>query len=225
MRLAALFSGGKDSCYAMYKAMKEHEIVCLVSLISENKDSYMFHTPNIHLVEEQTEAIGIPLILKKTKGVKEKELDDIKQALIETKEKYNIEGVVTGALFSDYQRERIENIGKELSLEIISPLWHMPQEDELREIVKDGFEFIITKVSAEGLDKTWLNKVITNKEIDELIKINKKIGMNIAFEGGEAETLMINGPIFKKKLIIEDFEIKEESDIIAEMIIKKVNLV
>ncbi len=225
VKLGALVSSGKDSIYAMYVMMKQnYSIECMISLKSANKDSYMFHTPAIDLVKLQSESIGIPLIEQETAGEKEKELLDLKKALKHAKEKYGIEGIVTGALFSSYQRDRIEKVADSLGLKIFAPLWHINQETEIREILNNGFRFMMVKVMAEGLDKRWLNKEITNKEIDSLVKLDEKIGFNIAGEGGEFETLMIDGPIFRKSISIIDSEIKEESANVAELIIKKAEL-
>lgn len=202
MKLAILFSGGKDSTYALYKVMEQNEISCLISIISKNPNSYMFHTPNINLTELQAKSINIPLLQKTTKGEKEKELEDLKQIISQAKEKYNIQGIVTGALASSYQKKRIEKICKELNLRCINPLWHYNQEKLMREMINNNFKFIITSIAADGLDESWLGKTITNKDIDYLVELNKKNGINIAFEGGEAETLMVSGPIFKKELKI-----------------------
>lgn len=223
VKLGALISSGKDSVYAMYLMQKKgYEISCIITLRSKNPDSYMFHTPTIDLVKLQAEAMGIPLIERDTKGEKEKELKDLKKILEKAKKKYKIEGITTGALFSNYQKERIEKVADSLKLKVFSPLWHMDQEKEMRQIIKDKFKFIMTKIAAEGLDKKWLGKEITNKDVDKLTKIS---GINIAGEGGEFESLVIDGPIFKKSLkIIESF-IKEESRITAELIIKKAKLV
>ena len=98
MKLAALFSGGKDSTYAMYKVMKEHDVVCLITIKSENPDSYMFHTPNIDLAELQAEALDIPLLTFKTKGEKELELQDLENAIKEAK-KYNNQLLITGSIY------------------------------------------------------------------------------------------------------------------------------
>lgn len=224
-KLGVLFSGGKDSTYAAWVMQQQnYDLSCLITLKSTNPDSYMFHTPNIHLVDMQAEALGIPLITQETAGEKEKELDDLKKAFEKAKKLYGIEGVVTGALASNYQRDRIEKVCDELGLIIFSPLWHKDQEAELREIIGKGFSFIITKVSSEGLDKTWLGRVITERDINQLVEINKKTGMNIAFEGGEAETLMIDGPLFKKRIEIEESDVIEESKNCAQMVIKKVSL-
>ena len=206
MKLAVLFSGGKDSAYALYKARQEHDVVCLISIISENKDSYMFHTPNIDLTQLQAQSLGLPLIKKVTKGIKEEELEDLKAAIMQAKEEYSVKGIVSGAFASAYQRDRIEKICNELNLECISPLWGKNPEKLMREMLKKGFKFLISSIAADGLDETWLGRVITDQDIDKLVELNKKIGIHIAFEGGEAETLMIQGPIFKKKIIIKKAE-------------------
>ena len=163
-------------------------------------------------------------MIQETEGKKEEELEDLKKILKEAKEKYQIEGIITGALFSNYQRERIEKVADSLSLKIFSPLWHMNQETEVREIINKDFKFIITKVAADGLDKSWLNKVITEEDLKKLVNLNEKMGFNIAGEGGEFETLMIDGPIFNKKIQIEDFEI-EEDGIVGTLKIKKAKLI
>ena len=121
----------------------------------------MFHTPNIDMATYQAEAMEIPIVLQETEGEKEKELSDLKKALQKAKEKYQIEGIVSGALYSNYQRGRIEKIAEELGLKVFCPLWHKDQELEMREILKNNFSFIFTQIAAEGLDKSWLNKIIT----------------------------------------------------------------
>ena len=136
LKLAALVSSGKDGIYAMYTMMKQnYEISCMITIKSKNLDSYMYHTPAVDIVKLQSESTGIPLMIQETEGEKEKELEDLKIILKEAKEKYQIDGIITGALFSNYQRERIEKVADSLSLKIFSPLWHMNQETEVREII------------------------------------------------------------------------------------------
>ena len=209
VKLGALFSSGKDSCYAMWIMIRQnYSIECLISMISKNKDSYMFHTPNITYVKEQADAMGIPIILQETEGEKEEELRDLRNALIRAKEEYRIEGVVSGALFSSYQRDRIEKIGDELGLKVFAPLWHKKQEAEFRELLNEGFEVIVSSIAADGLDESWLGRKLTLKDVDELVKISKKYGINVAFEGGEAESFVLDGPIFKRKIKIKKAEKK-----------------
>lgn len=225
MKLAALFTGGKDSTYAIYLAKKTgHEITCLITMHSNNPDSYMFHTPAIKLTELQAEAMKLPHIISSTKGEKEEELVDLKELILATKSKFQFEGVLTGALFSEYQSLRIKKICKQLKLKCISPLWHKPQEEEMQELFENDFKFIFTAVAGEGLDKNWLNKVINYEDLKKLKELNKKNGLNIAGEGGELESLVLDCPLFKKRLTIKQFEIKEENNYTARMIVKNADL-
>lgn len=226
MKLAVLFTGGKDCLYAAYLAKKQgHEIICLITIQSENPDSYMFHTPAIELTTLQAEALNLPHIIGQTTGIKEKELLDLEKIIAKAKEKYSFEGVITGALFSEYQSSRIEKIAQKLGLKVLSPLWHKNQEQEVQELLDLGFKFILTAVAAEGLTADWLGKVITPEDFAKLKELNKKINFHIAFEGGEAESLVLDCPLFHKKLILEEVEIKEENKNIARLIIKKAKLV
>jgi len=211
MKLALLFSGGKDSCLAMHYAMQEHEIICLISIVSENKESYMFHVPNIELTSVQAKAMQLPLIQQITKGEKEKELIDLKKAILEAKEKYNIQGIVTGAIRSAYQASRIQKICNELNLKCLNPLWLKPQTEVLQEVVDNKFEVIISGVFAYPFDKSFLGKKIDKEMIAKLQEFNKKYKINEAGEGGEIETTVLDAPFFKKKIIIKDATIAFEN--------------
>jgi len=225
MKLSALFTGGKDSTYAIYLAKKEgHEVTCLITLKSENPDSYMFHTPAIELTELQAEAMGLPHVIGGTEGKKEEELEDLENEIMAARERFEFDGVVTGALFSEYQSSRIQKICDKLRLKCVNPLWHKNQEEEMQELIDNGFKFILTAVAAEGLDKSWLNKIIGQGELDKLKELNKKIGLSCCGEGGEFESLVLDCPLFKKKLILEEAEIIEEKEHTARLIVKKARL-
>ena len=200
MKLGVLFSGGKDSSYAAYLASQNNELVCLITLHSKNLYSYMFHTPSISKTKLQAEVMNLPLIEVNTKGEKEIELNDLKDAIIDAKKKYKIEGIVTGAVESVYQASRIQKICDDLGLEVFNPLWQKNQIELLNDLIKNKFEVIIVAVAAEGFDTSWLGRKIDVNMIEELVKLNKKYGINPAFEGGEAESFVLNCPLFKKKL-------------------------
>lgn len=213
MKTAVLFSGGKDSTYAVYLVKQQgHEIACLVSIISENSDSFMFHTPNIMLVKKQAEIMGVPLITKTTKGIKEEELKDLELAIIEAKEKYNIEAVVTGAMYSEYQANRIQEICDRFKLKCINPLWHMDEIEYLEELIKNNFKVIVTAVAAEGLDKSWLGREIDEKFIEDIKVLYEKYKIHVAGEGGEFETFVLNCPLFKRELKVIDKKISGEGN-------------
>ncbi|MCX8194115.1 MAG: diphthine--ammonia ligase [Candidatus Pacearchaeota archaeon] len=201
MRAGVLFSGGKDSCLALHYALKEHEVVCLITVFSDNPDSFMFHTPNIRWTKKQAEAIGLPIITEKTKGEKEKELVDLKRAIKKAKENYKIEGIVTGAIASVYQFSRIKKICDELGLKCINPLWQKDQFELLREIIKLKFDVVVVGVAAEGLEK-FVGRKIDFHFIKDIEKVHEKYKIHVAGEGGEFETFVLWAPFFKKHLKI-----------------------
>ncbi len=206
MRLAVLLSGGKDSLLALQKARENHEVVCLISLYSENDESYMFHVPNIHITKAQSQVMNIPLIIKKTKGQKEKELQELESAIKQAKEEYEVEGIVSGAIKSTYQSSRIEKICKKLDLWSFNPLWLRPQLEILNDIIKNNFKVIISGVFAYPFDKEFLGKIIDEKIIDKLKEFGEKYKINEAGEGGEIETTVLMTPFFEKEIIVIDSE-------------------
>ena len=226
MKGAALISGGKDSIYAAYAAKRQgHEIVCLINLQPERKDSWMFHVPNAEFVEQQAEAMEIPLISLPTSGIKEKELDDLKSAIKLAIQKHKIQGIVSGALASMYQKQRIDKLCKELKLQSITPLWHTNPQQYLQALILDNFEVIITAIAAEGFDKSWLGRKLDRNMLFDLIKLNRDFGIHICGEGGEYETFILDCPVFKKKIIIQKAETKIESDFCGQYLFKEIKLV
>jgi ABC transporter with metal-binding/Fe-S-binding domain ATP-binding protein len=213
MKLATLFSGGKDSVYASYLAKKQgHEIVCLITIHSKNKESYMFHTPNIKKTKHQAEAMNLPLIIHKTEGKKEEELKDLENAIKKAIKKYKIEGITTGALHSEYQASRIQNICDKLKIKCINPLWHKEEISYLNELLKNKFKIIIIGVFAYPLDKSWLGRKIDKKFIEDVKKLKEKYKIHAAGEGGEFETFVLNCPLFKKELKIKSFQDFKEGE-------------
>jgi diphthine-ammonia ligase len=205
MKLGILFSGGKDSTYAAFIAKKEgYEICCLITIQSDNKESFMFHTPSIDQTEKQAEVMGIPLIIVKTKGEKEKELADLEKAIKNAKEKYGVEGIVTGAVESVYQATRVQKICNKLDLECFNPLWQKDQVGLLKELIRNKFDVIISGVFAYPLDEKWLGRKIDKEFIEEMRKMTEKYKINPAGEGGEYESLVLNCPLFNRKLEIKD---------------------
>ncbi len=236
IKLGCLFSSGKDSALALWLMRKAgYPVECLITIKSRNPESYMFHTPAVELVELQAEAIGLPLVTKETAGEKEEELEDLRAAFRAAKETYGIEGVITGALWSTYQKERIERIAREENLRVFSPLWHSNQETEMR-LVVSNFEVMFTGISAYGLDTSWLGRPIAMVDVDRLVALDRELakygdqtsptsgGMNIAGEGGEFESLVLDGPMFKKRLVIVESEIVEEDVNTARLVVKEATL-
>ena len=202
MKLAVLFSGGKDSYLSFQYASQSHEIRCLLTLYPEREDSWMFHTPAIEWTKLQAEALGIHHLTSKTSGVKEKELEDLYLFIKSAISKHSIEGVVTGALASVYQATRIQKICNDLDIWCFNPLWQMPQEDLLEELLSNNIESIITGVAAEPFDETWLGRLINRDCVDDLLSLKSEYMINPAGEGGEIETFVFNAPLFSKSISV-----------------------
>ncbi|MFY1644319.1 diphthine--ammonia ligase [Methanoculleus bourgensis] len=204
MRLGVLFSGGKDSLFACWKAMQHEEVACLITVVSRNPESYMFHTPNIHLAGLQAEAAGLPLVEVETAGEKEAELLDLKRALLEARDRFGIEGVVTGAILSVYQATRVQRLCHELDLWCFNPLWHTDQEAYMEELIGAGFRVIIAGVFSCPFDASWLGREIDRRTLDELRKAAQKYQITLTGEGGEFETFVIDAPFFSRRIAIEE---------------------
>lgn len=225
VKLGALISSGKDSWFAAYTMHKQnYTLACIITMKSKNPSSYMFHTPNVEMVELQAQAAQIPLVMRETTGEKEHELKDLEEAMRLAKEKYHIEGIVSGALYSNYQRERIEKIADKVGLKIFAPLWHIDQEYEMRELLRQGFTIVLSSIAADGFDASWLGKVLTEEDIDKLLVLHKKYGINIAFEGGEAESLVLDCPLFQKRIFLKEKKIIKENKHTAQLLVKKAML-
>ncbi len=204
MRLGVLFSGGKDSTLALHTAAEKEEVVCLITLVSQNKESYMFHTPNIDITVLQAEAMGLPLIKKVTEGKPEEELKDLEEAIAQAVKDFKIDGVVSGAVESVYQSKRIQRICNRLNVLCLNPLWKKDQKALLEELVAKGFKVIISGVFAYPLDESWLGKEIDKELIERLVLLGKEFGLSPAGEGGEIETTVLDAPLFKKKIEVLD---------------------
>jgi ABC transporter with metal-binding/Fe-S-binding domain ATP-binding protein len=224
MKVAALFSGGKDSCYALYKILiKDMELVSLILVHPENPHSWMFHETNLNWSKLQAEAIGKPLAIVKTVGRKEEEIKDLEKCLAKLITDYSINAVISGAIASRYQKERIDKLCDKFGIDNITPLWGMDQADLLKEEIKSGFEIVITSCNALGFNKKWLGRLIDLECFEELISLNEKYGVNIAGEGGEYETFVVDGPLFKRRIRILEIE-KIWSDYSGKIIIKDAKL-
>jgi len=196
-----LFSGGKDSTFALWLSqLQGWDIASLLTVFPESPESWMFHYPALKWTKLQAEIIGIPQTIVPTKGEKEKELIDLSICIGRLKDSIGIDTVVSGAVASEYQKTRIDNICEELGLKSIAPLWHKNAEQIVREEIECGFEIIITACNALGLDQSWLGKVLDTSDVAKLSDLRRKFGVNPAFEGGEAETFVLSGPVFSRRL-------------------------
>jgi diphthine-ammonia ligase len=207
MKLGVLFSGGKDSCLALQKSKELHEVACLVTLLSESDESYMFHVPNIEIAEKQAEAIGLPQIQRRTSGKKEAELKDLRAALKSAKTDFCLSGIVTGAVRSIHQSTRVQKICRQLDLWCFNPLWLKDDIELLTEVVEGGFEVLISGVFAYPLNEKFLSRKLDGEMVQKLRRLRDRYGLSPAGEGGEIETTVLDAPFFRKRLEIMDSEV------------------
>jgi diphthine-ammonia ligase len=216
MRIAALFSGGKDSSYALFCAQHYGwDVAHLVSVFSTSKESYMYHVPAIELTRLAADSIGIPLVEVVTPPEPEIELIPLKETL----KKLGVDGIVSGALASEYQRRRLDQICQEIGIRSFAPLWHKNQHDYVYEMVGEGFEVMVTGCYAEGLDDSWLGRILDHKALATLDRLHDKYGISVAGEGGEYETFVAYGPHMSRRVCMEyEKEWKRDS---GKIIVKK----
>ncbi len=221
MNVCVLYSGGKDSNLALMKAWEHFEVSCLVSIIPESEESYLFHYPNIEITEYQSEALGIPLIRERSPDDEVGSVHALLRALERAKEEYSIGGVVTGAIRSTYQTTRFQRVCDKLDLWCFNPLWLRDEISVLREVIDTGFEVMFVRISGYPLDRSMLGKKLDYKTLNELARV---VGyVNPAGEGGEYETLVLDMPLFRKRIEILDYDILGGNyDFI--LLIKKINL-
>jgi len=152
------------------------------------------------------------------------ELKDLEGVITRAKKEFHLDGIVTGALYSKYQSERIQKICSKLGLRCYSPLWHVSQAFEMRWVAQE-LEAVIGAIAALGLKKELLGKRIDGGLIDRLLALHKKYGINVAGEGGEFESLVLDGPMFRKRIVIEDYELKMSDENTGRMLVKRAVMV
>ncbi|MAG39883.1 TIGR00289 family protein [Candidatus Pacearchaeota archaeon] len=207
MKLGVLFSGGKDSTYAALLAKRAgHELACFLTVDSENENSFMFHTPAIKLTKLQSKLADVPFLLRKTNGKKELELFDLEELIKDAIERYNIDGIVTGAVESVYQASRVQEICDKLEVQCFNPLWQKNQWELLDELIESGFDMRIVGVFAYPFDGKMIGRKIDKKFVEDIGKVHKRLRINPAGEGGEFESLVVNCPLFKKPLGVNDIK-------------------
>ncbi len=204
MKLAALYSGGKDSTFAISRAQDlGHRVACLITMHPIADDSALFHYPNSWVTEYLADAMQIPLMGFQVSGrSKEEEMNALEEAIVQVKSLYEIDGIVYGGISSNYQKQAFEQVCVRQRIAAVAPLWNSEPERYITELVKRGFRIIIAGVSTMGLDKGWLGRELDKEAIDKLMSVSKKCGFNLTFEGGEAETLVIDCPLYCKRLQI-----------------------
>ncbi len=204
MNVASFFSGGKDSTFAIFLAQKlGYGVNCLITIFPHSEDSHLLHHPNAQWTRLQAESMNIPQITANVNTADtEHEIQELEKLLLRAKHDFSIEGLVHGGIASNFQKDKFEKLCKKHNLQSIAPLWGCEPLKYMNELLENNFDYIITSISSGGLDEQWLGKKITKDDISKLLTLSKKHGFNLNFEGGEAETFVINCPLFSKPITI-----------------------
>ncbi len=193
MRVGILFSGGKDSVFATFWALT-HGFEPVLVTVKPPEYSLMFHHPNIDQTKKQAKSLGLKQVFVETTE------ENWRERLIEVFKELKVEGIVAGAIASEYQRRRIDSIGEELQVPTYAPLWHKDLDDSLIKEMLEYFEIYVTAVSAEGLTADFLGEPL------QKLKDAKIPNIHPFLEGGEGETFVANAPFFKKRINIKKWK-------------------
>ena len=203
MRLASLYSGGKDSTFSLYLMEQSgHDIPYLVNVVPEDAASWIFHTPNLSVVPSMAESMGKELVTAKSSGTEEGDMEGLRNAL----DGLDVEGVVSGAIWSDYQWDRMNIVCGDLGLKLMAPLWRKDQDMLMDQFIDSGIRSMIVGCYAEGLGEEWLGRIIDRQAVEELKAIRARTGISIMGEGGEYESLTIDSPMHSRPLEIVSSE-------------------
>lgn len=203
MRLGVLFSGGKDSTYSAYLAKNSgHDIACLLTVFTESDESHLLHHSNIRWTALQSKTMKIPQLTISSNDDTATEVSNLEKILVNAKQMYQIEGLVHGGIKSKFQKDQFDGLCDKLQLQSIAPLWGKKSDDYMDELISNNFEFIVTSVSSDGLDDSWLGQKITKDNLITLKQLSVKFSFNLDFEGGEAETFVVNCPLFSDIITI-----------------------
>ncbi|WP_049893822.1 diphthine--ammonia ligase [Salinarchaeum sp. Harcht-Bsk1] len=217
---ASLFSGGKDSSWACYRALEEGLPVERLVTVHPGEDSYMYHVPATDLAELAAESIGIELVevdpgdLDAAETVDsgaqgDAELEPLEAALaeldadLEASGDGGLAGITAGAIESEFQTSRIEAMAERLDVELFAPLWQRDPEELAAEMLDAGFEIRIIQVAAAGLGEDWLGRTLDREALDELRELGTEYGVHLLGEGGEFETLVVDGPHMDRRIELE----------------------
>ena len=213
----SLFSGGKDSSLALYRALEADRPVERLVTVHPTGESFMYHVPATELAALAAESIGIPLVdvqpesfeadarSKEDSGARgDRELEPLEEALDGLADELGgIGGVTAGAVESSYQATRIEAMCDRLDAELFAPLWQADPRELATAMLEAGFEITIVRVAAYGLDESWLGRTLDAGALADLEALNDEYGVHLLGEGGEFETLVTDGPHMERPIELE----------------------
>ncbi|MGA1821788.1 MAG: diphthine--ammonia ligase [Thermoplasmatota archaeon] len=225
MRVCCLFSGGKDSSYSLHRMLLSgFEVPVLLTVRSSDPDSWLYQTPGIEISHLFPDLTGIETEILDSPADRDREREVLTARLIDMKERFRLDAVCTGALLSDYQRMIFSHAAFDAGLISYTPIWRKDGIGYLNDLVGSGFEFILLSYSSEGFDPGDLGRIVDDEMKERFLDIAERWRSHPAFEGGEAETLVLSAPLYRKRLEIRG-EVRIESEFRARYMIREARCV
>lgn len=194
MKVVSLWSGGKDSCFAYYRALSlGYEVLALFNFLNHDGKNSLSHSLPSQLIFEQAKMTGLPIIQRAV--LKEKYEQEFKALIREWKREKDIKGIIFGDIYLQEHKDWIDRVCSQIEVEAIMPLWGRDTRELIDEFVKAGFEAILIATNADFLGEEWLKRQIN----EEFIKDMEALGnIDLCGEKGEYHTFVFDGPIFKE---------------------------
>jgi diphthine-ammonia ligase len=210
MRVLALLSGGKDSVCAVETARNAGwDVAAALVLRPAEDDAWMFHTPNLSAVAGVAECLGLPLVEAPVRTGQAEEVLDLETAVLEAKERFGLDGLVSGALASEYQRTRLDLVGHRTGLRTFAPLWHKEPKAYVSSLVSGGWDVRFSRAAAEGVPKEWVGQPLDAAKVAAMLA--HKARPHVAGEGGEYETLVLDAPCYRRRLVVDRSRVEESA--------------
>ena len=226
MDVAILYSGGKDSTYAIENAMLNHwNIKYLISVKPTRKDCFLFHFATVEHTKDFAKMLGIPhYYVKCSVADPSKEADIVRKIVDGNQKKLKVDAVVLGGTgLQETQLRSIQNALRPMKIDVFAS--HVGEDHDLvvEQMLNKGYEIMITQIASDGL-KDWLGKKITKENFPQLRKDSIKYGFHIGFEGGYADTLVTDCPLFTKRLVVDEMSVVFEDNYCGHVVLNKYHI-
>jgi diphthine-ammonia ligase len=200
MKVAVLWSGGKDSCLACQRAMsQDYDVAALVTFIL---DSWPSLCHPLSIMSLQSKALGIP---HTTARLREPYREAYRQSVSKLMRTDGIQGIVTGDIWIENHRRWMEDVCEGLNIDVIMPLWNEDGHHLLDAVISSGFRPVFTCVKEPWFDTDWLGRQLDRRRVEALRSLQERFGIDVCGENGEYHTMVLDGPIFKRSITIEEF--------------------
>lgn len=202
---AAFFSGGKESLYVIYTAVRDGIAPDILIHTIYDFPRPSPHTLNLGLVGEISSSIGIPMVLIRADRGEEKE------QIATTLKKFDVKRVLAGDVYVEEHRIWLEDLCKIAGSECLEPLWGRNTEELFREIFSLGFSALIVGLDPKYVDSSWLGRTISKNNAEVFLRHSHERGFDPCGERGEYHTLVVRSPLHRWGIRVTDFEERKEN--------------